>query len=934
MFLNKQNQIFIGKKDKKNLIDKLWKDFLYKETYLIYDKKNYFNLEIKELLNFPRLLWFLFIFNLKVKKFKQKCRLLSEEINNYNENFINKRLNEFSSFFDGLDDNLKYKLDYNQRLAVIRDDKHNLVIAGAGSGKTLTLTARIAYLIRRKDKILPEKILALAFTRNTAQEMKDRLKKEFKIDVDISTFHSLGWNIIKEETNKKPNLLFDGNENEQYKIISDIFRQSLKESKVQDAFIKYLAYYLDQEKEEDDFASKEEYFLYMRNRKYTTLNNIEVKSFAEKDIANFLFMHDINFQYEPRVDWIEKESQDDDNLNLEKEYHPDFYLPDYAIYIEHWGLNENNQVPKWFTITSEEYLEIRKWKLLQFQKYNKKLIETWDYQRKKNTLLTNLKLELVSKVNDMKFIPLPYEILVEKVNDFKQKRNEINNLVVSFIRIAKANYLKPSKIETRINSDKNPKNISLFGTIALETYKRYQEFLQIEKKIDYNDMINDAIKLIKKNPEKYLNKYDHILIDEFQDISYQRMKLIQKFVNKNSDTKLFCVGDDWQSIYQFNGSDIRFFVNFQDYFTQPEVSILNQNYRSSKKIIEIANDLISHNKNQIKKKTFSLREDRLQPIFINFSKRFNFAYQNQKISYFKLIKTLIENGVKSHDIMVLSRFNKQLIELEQYCGAQGINIQEKKYLGIKFYSVHKAKGTECKHVIIMNVNSGLYGFPCEIQDSSVLDLAKRFTEDNFFEEERRLFYVALTRSKKFLYIHSIEDRNSMFLSEIKKNLGKIYLDNINEWEGKLELLIKRYIEGWNISYRPKTPVLCPQCGMFLVQRSGKYGKFLGCKGYPNCRYTFNLESEKKWSPWDESTANILPEGSKANISVKASHYSTKNFEPLRKDKGKEKIKYKRNFNSSYIEKIYWEFETEKAVKFRRTADSKIYFMDSKKTNQI
>ena len=826
--------IYQEKFEHKKKIEDNWQAFLNKNTYLVFNKRQQLIETIKKSAIIPRISWFYFKVRKKLKIIKNDLKRLEEVISNYNDIFIKKRLEEYSSFFEGKDDQLKFPLDEDQRLAIIKDDEHNLIVAGAGSGKTSVLTARIAYLIRRKDNIDPERILALAFTRNAAKEMEERIRKNYRLKVSISTFHSLGWNIIKEETNRRPNLLFNGNEHDQNILITDIFKNLLNEKKYQDILIQYIAYHPEQEVKEESFEHKQEYYRYMRNKKYTTLNNVEVKSIGERDIGNFLFLHNIEFKYEPLVEWVDKNEED-------KDYHPDFYLPKYDIYIEHWGLNERCEVAPWFAITSQEYLEMRKWKLEQFKKYQKVLVETWNYERSKGILVSHLQIKL-KKINpEIEFIPTPYEELVEKVYNFKEHSYEISNLIVSFIRIAKANYLKPKKIEKRIDSGKYSKKQVVFGKLALEVYRRYQNFLLKEEKIDFNDMINLAVKLVKMNPEKYLNKYDHILIDEFQDISHQRMKLIQRFVNENSKTKLFCVGDDCQSIYQFTGSDVRFFVNFKDYFPNPEISILNRNYRSSREIVAMSNDLISNNKKQIKKNAYSVMGQAQQPIFIELTAKLGYSNRSQISNYYNLIKTLLSNGVPPSDIMVLSRFNRTLKDLEQHCGANGIPT-EYRAGGIRFHSAHGSKGLECKHVIIMNTNSGLYGFPCEIQDSSVMELAKRFVTESFFEEERRLFYVALTRSKEFLYVYSLEDKNSMFLNEINPYLMNVHIDTGERWRQGLSEFFSSYIKGISL----EIPIICPRCGRFLTERTRKADghKFMGCIGFfkTGCKYTYNLDT--------------------------------------------------------------------------------------------
>ncbi|MHA2127603.1 MAG: UvrD-helicase domain-containing protein, partial [Promethearchaeota archaeon] len=562
----------------KNILEKSWQDFIKRDTYLISDEKDRFFSEINQLAKFPRVSFFKFKQRKVIKKFKRLLDDLSREIKSYNDYFTKDRLRYYRSFFEGRDDKLKYPLDKNQRLAVLKDDKHNLVIAGAGSGKTSVISSRIAYLIRRKDKVDKEKILALAFTRVAAEEMKERLKNNYKIEIDISTFHALGRSIIEEEQGSKPKLIFNGNEKKIYELIEKLFMDVLQEEKYQNILINYLAYHSEQIVKPESFENKAEYYEYMRNKKYSTLNDISVKSISERDIGNFLFLHNIKYEYEPLVEWVDESEED-------KEYHPDFFLPDYDIYIEHWGLNRSNRVPKWFTKTTEEYLELKNWKLGQFETHNKTLVETWDYERLSEELVPNLREKLKKLFPKIEFTPLTYRELVEKTFQFKDKRNEVVNLVGNFIKISKCNFFTVPDITERIKTKKYSKKQKLFGELALEVYRRYQDYLNQENRIDFNDMINLAVELAKREPDKYINRYDHVLVDEFQDISYQRLELIKCFVNNKSNAKLFCVGDDWQSIYQFTGSDVRFFVNFKDYFPNPEITYLNNNYRSSQTIV-------------------------------------------------------------------------------------------------------------------------------------------------------------------------------------------------------------------------------------------------------------------------------------------------------------------------------------------------------------
>ncbi|TFF63637.1 MAG: hypothetical protein EU521_00845, partial [Promethearchaeota archaeon] len=384
----------------------------------------------------------------------------------------------------------------------------------------------------------------------------------------------------------------------------------------------------------------------------------------------------------------------------------------------------------------------------------------------------------------------------------------------------------------------------LFGKIALDVYKRYQKYLYDEQKIDFNDMINYAVEFVKKNPERYRNRYSHILVDEFQDISTQRMELINGFVNERSDTKLFCVGDDWQSIYQFTGSDVSFFIDFDQFFPHPEITHLKSNYRSTHDIVEMAHSLISHNKYQVEKVIKSIRQDGLRPLLFRISNKASF-YSKIPLNWaFGLIKKLLDEGVEPADIMVLSRFNRRLKDLEIQCGAAGMPIKEQgapRSSGIRFYSAHKSKGSESEHVIVLDIVSGLYGFPCEIQDSSVLDLARRNNTKSHIEEERRLFYVALTRSKKFLYVFTVQGSESLFIEEIEPFMTCVYASSDYQWE----LILAKYIPAYLHEYKDlgTQPLLCPRCDRILTERTGKYGDFLGCTGYPECDYIYDLVDE-------------------------------------------------------------------------------------------
>jgi DNA helicase-4 len=304
-------------------------------------------------------------------------------------------------------------------------------------------------------------------------------------------------------------------------------------------------------------------------------------------------------------------------------------------------------------------------------------------------------------------------------------------------------------------------------------------------------MINKAIEALNNDKNLCANVYDHILIDEYQDISAQRFILIKTLVERNTRCKLFCVGDDWQSIMAYSGANLNLFINFSDYFQNPAISRISTNYRNPKCVVNAGAELIRNNGcRQIQKTTCANRDE---------DKRINIRWSPHKEKYDEIYYRQIIDDCLSHiveylkcgyspeDILVMTRFIKtttggktkhvpivrkfirvarDCAELKEY---QIVVDSVKEPHGIKLLSVHRCKGLEAKIVFILNVVKGTYGFPSEIEDPTIFEVAR---EDNGVqdpkEEERRLFYVAITRAEEDLFIYTRENKASEFLKEISK----------------------------------------------------------------------------------------------------------------------------------------------------------------------
>jgi len=732
-----------------------------------------------------------------IKKSYKDIQKIKQKVLEYNENFIGRRKTQYAYLFKK--DNVT--LDNDQQTAIVTDDKHNLIVAGAGSGKTEVLITRIAYLVKRKpDTIQQDRILALAFQNKAANEIKERLQKRYEIDAEIRTFHSLGRKIIddayKSTKRKIPELKQECSEEWKFQIyIKKLFDKLLNnDAELQNEIISFMKHYGDNEiiREEADFEKKEEYFQYQRELTYTALDGTKVKSETERAIINFFLVHNLNgtkikVLYEQQAPWMKYTDKNG------KEYtpKPDFYFHDFDIYLEHWAIGKNGRVPNWFSgkDPTKEYLEHMNLKKAQFEKNKKTLIETTqaEFEDKKFHEILRKKFTdtLKQKYPDKNFelTPLSYKEIVERVwEECKEFVNTISINLSRFIVIAKTYSLDPHAIEKRLETEKwSPKQYS-FAKIANKLYLVYEKDLRDNNLIDFSDMINLAVKELRNNKKLYDDVYDHILIDEYQDISTQRYELIKVLLEKNPLCKLFCVGDDWQSIMGFAGSNLDFFIHFDKYFNHPARTDLTKNYRSIQSIVEVGAHIIKNNKDgQIKKKTISNNHE-TRPILVYSSlhqKEYYVPYYEQiaKHCLDKIQEYFSKGGYSYGDFMILLRIAskpKLRIFITQYAQKLNIPLSEEpdKPNCVHIMSVHRSKGLQARVVLILNVDKDLYGFPCELENPEIFEPAIKNNDGLREQEERRLFYVAVTRAKEEVIMYTQKCSESSFITEIKEFVKK------------------------------------------------------------------------------------------------------------------------------------------------------------------
>jgi DNA helicase-4 len=375
---------------------------------------------------------------------------------------------------------------------------------------------------------------------------------------------------------------------------------------------------------------------------------------------------------------------------------------------------------------------------------------------------------------------LSYEEIVKKVwRDCKESIDDLSKNVANFILIAKTYHLMPADITARLSNEPWTRRQQAFAGVAIKMYERYENELRLKNCIDFSDMINLATHELTTKSDLYRNVFDHILIDEYQDISTQRYDLIKALMAKNEGCKLFCVGDDWQSIMGFSGSNLDLFVNFPVYFDHPARTDLTVNYRSCKSIVDLGASIIRRNGDaQIRKETIAHdpSERQIKVYSSTLDPRDYLEYYQQFMGHcVEMIERYLSQGYRPEDILILSRILKpKLIKgnLLGYAKIRNVPISTEVNNPNKIHliSIHKSKGLQARVVFIFDVVKGLYGLPCELENPDIYEPAIKGPKRRREEEERRIFYVAATRAKEDLIMYTQKYAMSDFLGEIKEHV--------------------------------------------------------------------------------------------------------------------------------------------------------------------
>lgn len=740
------------------------------------------------------------VLNKVSKAINSKKDELQEQRQIDNESYCKNELAFQETYFDSIFD---YPLDPQQRKAVVTQEDNTLVVSSAGSGKTSTIVGKVKYLVEQK-MVAPEDILVVTYTRKAAAELRERMGVD---GITCSTFHKHAMDTIGLITGSKPTIVDET-------VLLNIFESLIdKDPAFLSAFNKYETEWVNLAKDDHKYKTAVQHASDMQ--KYGLRSPYKdgsgqrkiMKSKQELMISVYLTHLGVDFRYEEPYAF-------DTSTATRRQYKPDFvihyrvkemdmygreFLVNKVLYYEHFGVDIFGHVPRWFgdgleggwEKAQQNYSEGISWKRNIHSTYNTALMET-----------TSADFDLHPDMEDfLEQLLHQHGVPTRRISEEEKRAklleadsridSSLFSLIKGFITLMKANNKSFNEVMAAIKpkDDNKERNIAVLTQIIKPVFDRYQKYLLDNNEYDFTDTLIKAASLCEvKNPYNYR----YILVDEFQDISMDKYLYLKSLRKKDPYTVLFCVGDDWQSIYRFSGSDMTLFYDFAKFFGYKEECKIETTHRFGQPLLNASSVFILTNPEQKVKEVKTTLAGNTNIRFIPYS-------ENNEL---KVVKEIVSNIPIEESIYILGRYG---FNADSICAnTQHIDslAQREIVIGerrIPFLTVHSAKGLEADHVIILDCDSGTYGFPSLIADDPILEYVLSGADAFENAEERRVFYVGITRARRCTYCLFNRESPSPFLSEF----------------------------GEYSKYQGSTEAICPRChrGYVRIVKSGftKYG---------------------------------------------------------------------------------------------------------------
>lgn len=737
-------------KEQHNAADKLLTDFLEKNPYIAVSDWEYLKSKIKEIC--------------------PSYRLSDSIVEKQNSTFKVQQKIEHKEYFDNL---LAYPLDEQQRDAIVTLGENVLVIAAAGSGKTSTIVAKTHYLVN-KMQVDPRRILVVTYTRKAAEELQTRVGVA---GVECCTFHKHAIGTIASITGNRPDPC------ESSHILYTVFDSLIRHnSTIESAFFLFQTVRKNLLQYDYNYKTYKEYLEALREygkmAPYRDMDNnlCFVKSRQEMEIMVILTELGLDVRYEEKYPHLTSSTR-------YRQYRPDFTIhynqdgQEKVIYLEHFGIDEHGNVPVWFgdgkqggwAKANREYNDGIRWKREVHAQNGTTLIYTTSADFERGIISARDRIvELLEKYN----VPITQLSIEQKKQKLavplSQSIESTIKLVSGFIALLKANGRTIDEIIDSISSNDihKSRNTFLLKRLVKPLYERYHDFLAQNKECDFTDCLLKASRLLG---EKQIYNYDYILVDEFQDMSMDKYNYLSALRRKNPRTRIFCVGDDWQSIYRFSGSDISLFSQFEQFNGATEELRIEATHRFGEPLLQRSSEFILENPAQKKK---LLKADKGRETFLAF------AGYDDELGERAIIEKQVARLPKEASIYIVSRYRYDIgkvfpevsdVVKSENGGAVELTIAGRK---VQALTAHSSKGLEADYVFLINCNSGFddYGFPSQVSDDPILDYVLSRSDSYDHAEERRVFYVAITRAKRASYVLFDKKYPSLFVNELGGNV--------------------------------------------------------------------------------------------------------------------------------------------------------------------
>lgn len=756
-------------------------------------------------------------------------------------------LKDREAFYDSIESN---PLTPEQRLSVVQHDDYNMVLAAAGTGKTSVMVAKTTDILER-DLANPDEVMVLAYGREAAKELKTRSKERlskanipYDLDKQISTFHSRGYQIIAKAQQmsvdefknlRMSRLRKDGPRTE---FINNWLVTFIEDNEDNlNAFIETVYYAYNPFLSESEEAHQEA----LKGKKYITLNGVEVKGYQEVLIGNWLFKNGVNYKYEPNY-------ANEIGKDIGFPYHPDFQVKDTNIFIEHFGIDKDGNTRA--GINKIKYNQQIKEKIALHKVMGTRLVKTFHYNWCDDELESVLEKQLIDY--GVKLNPISKEQIIAAVTQQDFIKNAVKELSATLAAV-RSEAIEGYEIQSRLEKA-GVQNAKSHMLLIESLRQAYVAELRSRNQIDYDDMILLATDYLRDG--MFEPKWKYILVDEFQDISVSRWNFLLELL-KAKNCSLTVVGDDWQAIYAFTGGKLEYTTRFKDKLGNHALAMLQKTFRYNNSIADTAGKFVMKNPEQYKK-------DIVTHTQVNSSEVYLMDNQDEEKDPIQATLNVVEKTIleiyrkdPQASIGILTRYNKTKNAAKERFGKHhGFN-------NMDFWTLHGSKGLEADYCFILDLNQGFFGFPTERKDNEIVSALMPTIDVYPHAEERRLFYVAITRAKKRCYLIADPKEPSEFVLELLDS--KYHLNIVSEHFTPEKLAARKCPKCKTGYMKPKRGVWgvyecstglgclteavgCDDCNGIAIKKD-KYGECISCKSRfqlcPNCKAPKVVRANKK-----------------------------------------------------------------------------------------